>query len=234
MNSDPTTLAPGVAGDGHLTLVIVATALVVGAGLAVLSIALLARGGYLGQPDEQVDLTSTLRLLAVTLSLGAAAIHFAVIGEHFQELWLYGIAFAVVAWFQGVWALVYFHRPARLLAAAAIAVNVLVVVGWTVSRIAGLPLGERAWVPEAIGFIDLLATCMEVLLVITLLPALEVAAIQRLVRGLRLPAVQAAAYQALAAVIVGILVRAALAIGGISHDDDVTPGPTVSPQATDH
>ena len=35
-----------------------------------------------------------------TLSIGAAAIHFAVIGEHFAEYVLFGVFFSVVGWFE--------------------------------------------------------------------------------------------------------------------------------------
>ena len=37
------------------------------------------------------------------LSVGAAAIHFAVIFEHFDEYSLYGVFFLVLAWAQLVW-----------------------------------------------------------------------------------------------------------------------------------
>src|SRR3984885_8474016 len=40
------------------------------------------------------------------LSVGAAAIHFAVIFEHFDEYSLYGVFFLVLAWAQLVWPVV--------------------------------------------------------------------------------------------------------------------------------
>ncbi|MGH2679595.1 MAG: hypothetical protein ACRDG8_03800, partial [Actinomycetota bacterium] len=39
---------------------------------------------------------------AAALSAGAAAIHFAVISTHFEEYWVFGAFFFVVAWFQAV------------------------------------------------------------------------------------------------------------------------------------
>jgi hypothetical protein len=49
------------------------------------------------------------------LSVGAAAIHFAVIFEHFGESMLYGVFFLVIAWAQLIWAaLVLWWRRGRL------------------------------------------------------------------------------------------------------------------------
>ena len=55
-----------------------------------------------------------------TLSLGAAAIHFAVIGEHIAEYALFGVFFALIGWFEALWAIAYVMRPTRRLAGAAI------------------------------------------------------------------------------------------------------------------
>ena len=46
------------------------------------------------------------------LSVGAAAIHFAVVFEHFTQYVLYGVFFVVISWAQVIW-------PAVLLAAVA-------------------------------------------------------------------------------------------------------------------
>ena len=37
------------------------------------------------------------------LSVGSAAIHFAVIPDHLEEWWAFGLAFALLGWFQAVW-----------------------------------------------------------------------------------------------------------------------------------
>src|SRR5262249_39247962 len=49
-----------------------------------------------------------------SLSVGAAAIHFAVIFEHFTEYALYGVFFLVISWAQMIWAAVVLWRPSRL------------------------------------------------------------------------------------------------------------------------
>ena len=48
------------------------------------------------------------------LSVGAAAIHFAVVFEHFAEYTLYGVFFLVISWAQLIWPAVLLWRPSRL------------------------------------------------------------------------------------------------------------------------
>src|SRR5260370_4722760 len=45
------------------------------------------------------------------LSIGAAAIHFAVVFEHFAEYSLYGVFFLVISWAQVIWPAVLLWRP---------------------------------------------------------------------------------------------------------------------------
>ena len=47
------------------------------------------------------------------LSVGAAAIHFAVVFEHFSEYTLYGVFFLVLSWAQLIWPAVLVWRPSR-------------------------------------------------------------------------------------------------------------------------
>ena len=48
------------------------------------------------------------------LSVGAAAIHFAVVFEHFEEYALYGAFFLVISWAQLIWPVVLLWRVSRL------------------------------------------------------------------------------------------------------------------------
>ncbi|HEY2305456.1 MAG TPA: hypothetical protein VGI05_06200, partial [Streptosporangiaceae bacterium] len=48
------------------------------------------------------------------LSAGAAAIHFAVVFEHFNQYVLYSAFFLIIAWAQAIWAAVVLWRPSRL------------------------------------------------------------------------------------------------------------------------
>lgn len=105
------------------------------------------------------------RLPLAVLSVGACAIHLAVIGPHFQESLLAGSFFLVLAAFQIGWAALSRFRFDRVVVASAIIVNLLVVGVWAWSRTTGLPLGLSEG-PEPVGLADLVATGFEVALVI--------------------------------------------------------------------
>lgn len=108
---------------------------------------------------------AALPLILAVLSAGAAAIHFAVMGDHFALSWTHGAFFAAVGWAQLIWAGAVLVRPGRAVALAGIAGNVLVVAAWALSRTAGLPFGPGAGKPEPAGLPDGLATALELALV---------------------------------------------------------------------
>jgi hypothetical protein len=97
-------------------------------------------------------------------SAGAAAIHFAVISEHFEEYWFFGAFFLVVAWSQAVSSIAIVARPGRRVLLAIAVVNAVVILIWIWSRTAGLPIGPEAGEPEAVGAPDVLSTVFEALL----------------------------------------------------------------------
>ena len=105
------------------------------------------------------------------LSVGAAAIHFAVIFEHFDEYSLYGVFFLVLAWAQLVWpvVLVALSLAARRLATwlwLGIAGNAIVLVTYFSSRSIGLPIGPDTKSVEAWGGLDLVCSIEEILLIV--------------------------------------------------------------------
>src|SRR5262245_17305277 len=102
--------------------------------------------------------------LALT-SFAAAAIHFAVTGDHFQEGVAFGLFFAALAWAQLLWAVGILLAPSRLLLLAGLAGNLGVVAIWAVSRTAGLPVGPEAGTAESGGVADVAATIVELLIV---------------------------------------------------------------------
>jgi hypothetical protein len=111
---------------------------------------------------ERHDAPATLSLVAFA-SLGAAAIHFAVIGEHFQEYWLFGVFFASVAWAQVGWAALVALRPSRAVLVVGGLSQASLVALYAVTRTAGIPLGPEPRVAEAVGSVDLFCTALEVL-----------------------------------------------------------------------
>ena len=102
----------------------------------------------------------------VVLSAGAAAIHFAVIGDHFDEYWAYGMFFAIAAWLQLLWAIGLAASPSRWLFLIGTLGNTVIIAIWIISRTSGLPVGPHAGSPESVEFIDVLATGFEALIVV--------------------------------------------------------------------
>ncbi len=100
-----------------------------------------------------------------SLSAGAAAIHFAVISEHFAEYALYGAFFLVLSWAQLVWAAVVLWRPSRLWLWLGAAGNALVLVVYVASRTAGLPVGPDVGHPEPAGGLDVVSAVLELALI---------------------------------------------------------------------
>ena len=130
----------------------------------------LDKRGTLGEPGRTVSMQMPLAIIAAALSLAAAGIHFAVISEHLEEDVLFGVLFFALGWFQLVWAQVYLIWPRRSVALLAIAINLGAVLVWIVSRTVGLPIGPQAWVPEQVGFADLLASSFELGIIGLLIP----------------------------------------------------------------
>jgi hypothetical protein len=106
------------------------------------------------------------RLPVAAGSLGAAVVHASVIGEHFQESWVYGAFFVAATLAQLAWALAVLRRPAWPLLVVGAVGNGLVVVLWLVTRTVGLPVGPEPGVPEPVGAPDVLATACELVVVL--------------------------------------------------------------------
>jgi hypothetical protein len=94
-------------------------------------------------------------------SVGAAAIHFAVVFEHFVEYTLYGVFFLVISWAQVIWPVVLFWRPSRLWLWLGIAGNAIVLVVYVASRTVGLPFGPDLHNAESVGALDVVSCVLE-------------------------------------------------------------------------
>jgi hypothetical protein len=99
-------------------------------------------------------------------SLGAAAIHFGVLGEHLDEALAFGIFFAVVGWAQALWSTGILLAPGRRLVLAGLVGNLTLIAVWALSRTVGVPVGPEPWTREELGASDLTATFLELLVVI--------------------------------------------------------------------
>jgi hypothetical protein len=108
-------------------------------------------------------------LALASLSLGAAAIHFAVISEHFTEYALFGAFFAFIGWFQALWAVAFTIRPTRWFALLAIVANAATIGLWFWAHALGLPFGPEPGHVEPTTVTDLMATLFELVLVVWLI-----------------------------------------------------------------
>jgi hypothetical protein len=112
------------------------------------------------QPRED----ALVALLAVA-SGGGALIHFAVLGEHLREYWLFAFFFASAGFCQVLWALLVLWWPSRPILIAGAVGNALIVLLWIASRTHGLPFGPDAGSAEPVGVADVVATVYELLVV---------------------------------------------------------------------
>jgi len=99
------------------------------------------------------------------LSVGAAAIHFAVTFEHFSEYVLYGVFFLIISWAQAIWAAGVLWRPSKLWLSLGIAGNAFIVAVYFASRLSGLPFGPDKGHHESYGALDLVSVILEVALI---------------------------------------------------------------------
>jgi hypothetical protein len=99
------------------------------------------------------------------LSAGAAAIHFAVVFEHFSEYVLYGVFFLIIAWAQAIWAAVVLWRPSRLWLWLGIAGNAIILAVYLASRTTGLPFGPDNGHTEPFGALDVVGAILEFALI---------------------------------------------------------------------
>ena len=120
--------------------------------------------GWPARPLASIDVA--VRWVLCAASLGAAVIHFAYSPSHFDEYWLYGLFFVVIAWLQLLWAMAVVLRPTRWLFAAGAVVNAAVIGVWALSRTVGVWVGPNATVTEPASFPDILATALEALIVV--------------------------------------------------------------------
>ena len=113
-----------------------------------------------------------LLFTAALASAGAAAIHFLVIGMHFDEYALYGVFFVVSAIAQLVWAIWLLLRPWRPLLVVGALGNAAIVATWIIDRAGAMPLGPDATETPPYGLGDAIASGFEVLLLVVCIFAL--------------------------------------------------------------
>src|SRR5215203_4963910 len=98
---------------------------------------------------------------AIALTMGAALIHVWVMPEHFEEWWLYGVLFVLVALLQGFFAVALWRWGGRMVLILGMVGNVAIVACYLVTRTMGVPFGPHMGEVEAVGLLDLAATTFE-------------------------------------------------------------------------
>jgi FtsP/CotA-like multicopper oxidase with cupredoxin domain len=157
------------------------------------------------------------------LTLGAAAIHFAVVPDHLREFPLYGVFFLGLGLFQVALAVAFVARPSRRLFALGAAVTMSVITLCIAARTVGLPIGPDPWQPEPVGFPDVSATLLE---------AISVLLVLLLVRNPRRPRRRGRTRVALSTV-PGLLFAGLIAYIGVGSaltpmEDSISAAPPVS------
>jgi hypothetical protein len=132
-----------------------ATALQIGGALVVSALTLAV------VPLAAHSLTSRAAIAAALLCAGAAAIHYAVIADHLEEWWAFGVFFAAMGVAQLLWAALVVASPSHLLVRVGVFGNTAIVVLWIVTRTAGTLIGPDGHTPESVGVADSVATAFE-------------------------------------------------------------------------
>jgi hypothetical protein len=135
----------------------------IAAAIAVTGLTFAVVPAAIGIAWTRVDLVT---VTAGLLSAGAAAIHFAVIQEHFEEWWGYGAFFIASGVGQLAWSLLVVAGPSRRMFWFGVVGNALIVALWVVTRTVGTIVGPGASDPEAVGLSDVVATAFEAVIVV--------------------------------------------------------------------
>src|SRR6476646_4182806 len=85
---------------------------------------------------------TVLRWTIAALMVGAAAIHFGMMGEHAGVSWTHGLFFAACAWAQLALAALIVFRPSRTVITAGIIGNLAILAIWVISRTVGIAIGS--------------------------------------------------------------------------------------------
>jgi len=171
------------------------------------------------QTDDVYSGERLLSQAAALASLGAAAVHFAVVGEHFGEWWLYGSFFAVVAWLQAAWALFAVRGVSGALAWTGAIGNGAVMLIWSLSRTVGVPAGPNAGEVEGIALADVVATSLEVFIVAACLLSLRTGGARRLS-----PRAFWAALTLVALIVIAVTVASMFNLGSENEQEPMPPG----------
>ncbi|SFB50288.1 hypothetical protein SAMN05216266_114167 [Amycolatopsis marina] len=104
--------------------------------------------------------------VAAFASAGAAVIHLAVTPDHWREWAPSGLFFAGLALLQLGWAVAVLRSAHRAVLGIGVVANTAAIALWVVTRTNGLPFGPHADIPESLGPAGILATVLELVVVL--------------------------------------------------------------------
>jgi hypothetical protein len=119
-------------------------------------------------PPAGYTARETLLLLIAAVAVTGGLIHIGAAVDHFNEVPLYTLVFALLACAQLGWAAMVVRRPSDRVLLFGCAFNFAIIALWLASRTVGVPVAPRAWVPETVGVADLIETVGESFIVIAL------------------------------------------------------------------
>jgi len=93
--------------------------------------------------------------------VGAGMIHAAAMPPHLREWWVTGAFFAGVSAAEFCLGFLALSVASRRLWLLAVGLSIATMAVWAFSRIWGMPVGPRAWQPEAVGWPDYSSTVLE-------------------------------------------------------------------------
>jgi hypothetical protein len=117
------------------------------------------------QDSTQAAYGMAPRLLLASLLLAAGAVHLAMAPIHASNSTIEAAGFAVAGWAQILLAFAVLVRPGQPVLGSTIIVNAAIIVGYIISRTAGLPFGDQSWVADDVQGIDLMVTIFEAVLI---------------------------------------------------------------------
>jgi hypothetical protein len=174
-----------------------------------------------------------LRYTIAGLMLGAAGIHFAMMGEHAGMSWTHGTFFAVIAWLQVGVAATILLRPSRSVALACIGINIATLAVWVLTRTVGIAIGGDG-APEAWGRVDAVCAVFEGLAVVAAMLLLSTRVSRRPI-SVEVGAAGAAFVAVVVAAVTALVFSPAFASGaGTSADGHDHGGATVASAAGGH
>ena len=114
------------------------------------------------QAAPRLAATSPVLLVLTWASVQAGLVHFAVVPQHFEEFWLYGLFFIVVGLAQIASVYLVIKLPLRPVLVVIALGNLAVAVVWAVTRTYGAVVGPDATKPARAGFGDIVSSVLEV------------------------------------------------------------------------